>query len=112
MATPTHAYRTPPSARIQLLSRLTDDEDDDAEADLGVDGAEASEDDDCDDDALPQSRRFRPVFLDRAQWAQRAPRLAHDRAAAERRTKELVGRWGHPVELLLGRGSATEVPAT
>jgi hypothetical protein len=112
MATPTHAYRTPPSARIQLLSRLTDDEDDDAEADLGVDGAEASEDDDCDDDALPQSRRFRPVFLDRAQWAQRAPRLAHDRAAAERRTRELVGRWGHPVELLLGRTLGAEVPTT
>lgn len=95
MATPTHAYRTPPSARIQLLSRLTDDEDDVEETE------EASEvDDDCDDDALPPSRRFRPVFLDRAQWAQRAPRLAHDRAAAERRTRELVGRWGHPVELL------------
>ena len=57
-------------------------------------------DEDCDDDALPPSRRFRPVFLDRVQWAQRAPRLAHDRAAAERRTRELVGRWGHPVELL------------
>jgi len=28
LATPTHAYRTPPSARIQLVSRLTDDEDD------------------------------------------------------------------------------------
>jgi hypothetical protein len=100
MATPTHAYRTPPSARIQLLSHLTDDEDDD-EDDVGVDGhnAEASEDDDG-DDALPQSRRFRPVFLDRVQWAQRAPRLVHDRTAAERRTRELVGRWGHPLELL------------
>ncbi len=98
MATPTHAYRTPPSARIQLLSHLTDDEDDD----VGVDGhnAEASEDDGDGDDALPQSRRFRPVFLDRVQWAQRAPRLVHDRATAERRTRELVGRWGHPLELL------------
>jgi hypothetical protein len=98
-ATPTHAYRTPPSARIQLLSRLTDDDDDDAEeeADVDVDDAEEASED---DDALPPSRRFRPVFLDRVQWAQRAPRLAHDRAAAERRTKELVGRWGHPVELL------------
>jgi hypothetical protein len=106
MATPTHAYRTPPSARIQLLSRLTDDEDD---ADVD-DAEEASEEDDGgDDDALPPSRRFRPVFLDRVQWAQRAPRLAHDRAAAERRTRELVGRWGDPVELL--RRAATEVPA-
>ena len=98
MATPTHAYRTPPSARIQLLSHLTDDEDDD----VGVDGhnAEASENDGDGDEALPQSRRFRPVFLDRVQWAQRAPRLVHDRATAERRTRELVGRWGHPLELL------------
>ena len=97
-ATPTHAYRTPPSARIQLLSRLTDDEDDaEEEADVDVDDAEEASED---DDALPPSRRFRPVFLDRVQWAQRAPRLAHDRAAAERRTKELVGRWGHPIELL------------
>jgi hypothetical protein len=81
-ATPTHAYRTPPSARIQLLSRLTDDDDDDAEeeADVDVDDAEEASED---DDALPPSRRFRPVFLDRVQWAQRAPRLAHDRAAAE-----------------------------
>jgi len=100
MATPTHAYRTPPSTRIQLLSRLTDDEDD----------AEAGGEDDCDDDALPPSRHFRPVFLDRVQWEQRAPRLAHDRAAAERRTRELVGRWGHPVELL--RRSSAEVPAS
>jgi hypothetical protein len=110
MATPTHAYRTPPSARIQLLSRLTDDEDN-AE-DAGVDDAEgASEGDDgCDDDALPLSRRFRPVFLDRVQWAQRAPRLAHDRAAAERWTRELVGRWGHPIKSL--RRASVEVPAS
>lgn len=115
MATPTHAYRTPPAARIQLLSRLTDDDDNDVEeeADLGVgvDGAEASEEDDCDDDALPLSRRFRPVFLDRAQWAQRAPRLAHDRATAESRTRESMGRWGHPIELLRG-ASAGEVPSS
>lgn len=63
--------------------------------------AEASEDqEDAEDDTLPPSRRFRPVFLDRAQWAQRAPRLARDRAAAERRTRELVGRWGYPFDLL------------
>lgn len=100
LATPTYAYRTPPSAQIQLLSRLTDDEDDEEDA-------EASDEEDCDDDALPPSRRFRPVFLDRVQWAQRAPRLAHDRAAAERRTKELVGRWGYPFELL--RRASAEV---
>lgn len=109
MATPTHAYRTPPSARIQLLSRLTDDEDNDAE-EAEADDAEASEDG-CDDDALPPSRRFRPVFLDRIQWAQRAPRLAHERAAAERRTRELVASWGHPIELFQ-RSSGASVPAT
>ena len=103
MTTPKHAYRTPPSARIQLLSRLTDDEDD-------AEDAEVSEEDDGEDDALPPSRRFRPVFLDRVQWAQRAPRLAHDRAAAERRTRELVGRWGDPVELL--RHASVKVPAS
>ena len=44
---------------------------------------EVDEDEDEDeDDALPLSRRFRPVFLDRVQWAQRAPRLARERAAA------------------------------
>ena len=105
MATPTHAYRTPPSARIQLLSRLTDDED---EADVDEEAGE--EVNDCDDDALPPSRRFRPVFLDRVQWAQRAQRLTHDRAAAERRTRELVGRWGHPIELL--RHASAEFPAS
>jgi hypothetical protein len=96
-----------------LLSRLTDDEDDAEEAaDVDVDDAEeASEDDDGGDgDALPPSRRFRPVFLDRVQWTQRAPRLAHDRAAAERRIRELVGHWGHPVELL--RRASAEVPAS
>lgn len=103
LATPTHAYRTPPSAKIQLISRLTDDEDDGADA-------ESSEEEDGDEDTLPPSRRFRPVFLDRAQWAQRAPRLVHDRAAAERRTRELVGRWGHPFELL--RRASAEVPAS
>lgn len=109
MATPTHAYRTPPSSRIQLLSRLTDDEDnaDEAEADVG-DAETREEDDGDDDDTLPPSSRFRPVFLDRLQWAQRAPRLAHDRAAAERRTRELVGRWGYPFELL--RHASAEVP--
>ena len=58
------------------------------------------EDDDEVDDALPLSRRFRPVFLDRAQWAQRAPRLARERAAAENRTRELVERWGHPFQAI------------
>ncbi|KAH9999648.1 hypothetical protein BJV74DRAFT_165381 [Russula compacta] len=92
-STPTHAYRTPPSARIQMLS-LSDDEDDAVEADAAAgDDAEA----DGEDDTLPPSRRFRPVFLDRAQWVQRAPRLARDRAAAERQTREWVERWGHPL---------------
>jgi hypothetical protein len=103
-ALPTHAYRTPPSARIQMLSLSEDEGNDDAgeapPAAMAVavagEDAEASEDDDC----LPPSRRFRPVFLDRAQWAQRAPRLARDRAAADKRMGELVGRWGHPLELL------------
>ena len=40
------------------------------------------------------------LFLDRVQWAQRAPRLARERAAAEKRTRELVERWGHPLEAL------------
>jgi hypothetical protein len=52
------------------------------------------------DDALSPSRRFRPVFLDRAQWVQRAPSLARDRAMAERRVKELIARWGHSFEHL------------
>jgi hypothetical protein len=101
-ATPTHAYRTPPSARIQMRSLLSGDEEDE-----GVDGVEAEEEEDNDveggnddDDALPLSRRFRPVFLDRAQWAQRAPRVARDRAVAERRTKELIERWGYPFAFL------------
>ena len=64
-----------------------------------------------DDDALPLSRRFRPVFLDRAQWAQRAPRLVHDRAAAERRTRELVGRWGYPFEMLRRASTLAKAPA-
>ncbi len=110
MATPMHAYRTPPSARIQLLSRLTDDdEEDQEEEEEAVDDAGTSEGDGGEDDALPPSRRFRPVFLDRMQWVQRAPRLAHDRAAAERRTRDLVRRWGHPFELL--QRASAEVPA-
>jgi len=65
------------------------------------DDAEASEgEEDDDDDTLPPSLRIRPVFEDRVQWAQRAPRVAQDRAAAESRTRELVGRWGYPFELL------------
>ncbi|KAI9447254.1 hypothetical protein F5148DRAFT_1292335 [Russula earlei] len=101
-STPTHAYRTPPSARTQTLSLLSDEEDVDEQAASAGDDAEASED----DDTRPPSRRFRPVFLDRAQWVQRAPSLARDRAAAERWTQELVKRWGHPFELL-GRVTAS-----
>jgi len=76
-----------------------EDEDEDSETTPGT-----ARDDDAEvndgDDALPPSRRFRPVFLDRAQWVQRAPRLARDRAAAERRMKELIAQWGHPFEHL------------
>jgi len=108
-ATPTHAYRTPPSARIRPLSLLSGDGDDDGDdVDVDLDEAEeavkegdnAEAEAGSEDGALPPSRRFRPVFLDRAQWAQRAPRLARDRAAAERQVKELVERWGHPFGLL------------
>ena len=56
--------------------------------------------DEDEDDALLLSRRFRPVFLDRVQWAQRAPRLAREHAAAEKRTGEFVARWDHPLEAL------------
>ncbi|KAI0251002.1 hypothetical protein BJV78DRAFT_1282898 [Lactifluus subvellereus] len=93
--TPTHAYRTPPSARIQALSFLSDDEEEETEEAAAVDDEEAGK-----DDALPLSRRFRPVFPDRAQWAQRAPRLARDRAVAEERMRNLVERWGYPFEAL------------
>jgi hypothetical protein len=97
---PTHAYRTPPSARIQALSFLSDDDDDDEAKKAAM--AVADE-----DNTLPLSCRFRPVFLDRAQWAQRAPRLARDRAAAEKRTKILVERWGYPFEALQQAIAAT-----
>jgi hypothetical protein len=100
-APPTHAYRTPPSARMQALAIFSDDDGDgdgEVEDDMAV--VDAHEEVDEVDDALPLSRRFRPVFLDRVQWAQRAPRLVRDRAAAEKRTRELVGRWGHPFEAL------------
>ncbi|KAI0290911.1 hypothetical protein BC826DRAFT_1024960 [Russula brevipes] len=103
--TPRRAAAAAASRVLPMLS-LSEDEgnDDAAEAPLPAmaaaavagEDAEASEDDDC----LPPSRRFRPVFLDRAQWAQRAPRLARDRAAAEKRMGELVERRGHPLELL------------
>ena len=95
-----------------MLFALSADEEEEADgvAEEGEDAealpatAPAEEVDDADvgngEDALPLSRRFRPVFLDRAQWAQRAPRLARDRAAAERRTRELIARWGPPFELL------------
>ena len=108
-ATPTHAYRTPPSARIQMLSRISDDDDEEEAAAVG-DDAEASEgEDDDDDDTLPPSLRFRPVFLDRVQWARRSSRLARDRVAAEWQIKELVGRWGYPFELL--QRASARVPA-
>ncbi|KAH9065202.1 hypothetical protein EDB87DRAFT_1574400 [Lactarius vividus] len=97
-ATPTHAYRTPPSARMQALAIFSDDEDGEAEEEMAVVDAHAEVDQV--DDALPLSRRFRPVFLDRVQWAQRAPRLARERAAAEKRTRELMQHWGHPLEAL------------
>jgi hypothetical protein len=91
---------------------MSDEEEDEEAATLMDDAedAEASDDhEDAEDDTLPPSRRFRPVFLDRAQWAQRAPRLARDRAAAERRTRELVGRWGYPFELV--RRASARAPA-
>ena len=87
---------------LSLLSGGEEDEDvdeEEAEAEAAAAAAEEGGDDD-DGGALPLSRRFRPVFLDRAQWAQRAPRLARDRAAAERRMKELIERWGHPLAFL------------
>ncbi|KAI9443437.1 hypothetical protein H4582DRAFT_1924658 [Lactarius indigo] len=97
-ATPMHAYRTPPSARMQALAIFSDEEDGEVEDEMAVVDAlaEAGQA----DDALPLSRRFRPVFLDRAQWAQRAPRLARERAAAEKRTRELMKHWGHPLGAL------------
>ena len=100
-AAPTHAYRTPPTARIQALALFSDEEDAEGEVedDMAVMDAQDEVDED-EDDALPLSRRFRPVFLDRVQWVQRAPRLARERAAAEKRTRELVERWGHPLEAL------------
>jgi hypothetical protein len=94
---PTHAYRTPPSARIQALSFLSDEEE---EADVEETVAAVAEGEAGEEEALPLSRRFRPVFLDRAQWAQRAPRLARDRAVAEKRMRDLVERWGYPFEAL------------
>ncbi len=98
-ATPTsHAYRTPPSARMRPLAVFSDDDGEVEEDEMAR--AEADAEVGEEDDALPVSRRFRPVFLDRVQWARRAPRMAHDRAAAERRTRELVERWGHPFEAL------------
>ena len=81
-----------------MLSVLSGDEEDEEAEVAEEDDAEEGDGGD-EDDALPSSRRFRPVFLDRAQWAQRAPRLARDRAAGERRTKELIERWGHPFAL-------------
>ena len=89
-----------------MLSVLSGDEEDEGVVDEAAADEEAAEDDaeeeggDGDGDTLPLSRRFRPVFLDRAQWALRAPRLARDRAAAERRMKELIERWGHPFAFL------------
>jgi len=62
--------------------------------------SEADEEEENEEDLLPLSRRFCPVFLDRVQWAHRAPRLARDRADAEKRTKILVERWGYPFEAL------------
>jgi hypothetical protein len=89
-----------------MLSVLSADEEevDDVAAGAEEEDSAVAGDEDADvsdhDDALPLSHRFRPVFLDRAQWVQRAPRLARDRAAAERRARELIARWGHPFELL------------
>jgi len=83
-----------------MLSLLSGDEEDEGVGEAVVAAAEEEGGDDDDDDALPLSRRFRPVFLDRTQWAQRAPRVARDRAVAERRTKELIERWGHPFAFL------------
>jgi hypothetical protein len=85
---------------LSLLSGDEEDEDVDEEAEAAEEEGGDDDDDDDDGGALPLSRRFRPVFLDRAQWAQRAPRLARDRAAAERRMKELIERWGHPFTFL------------
>lgn len=98
-APPTHAYRTPPSARMQALAIFSDDDDGGGvEDEMDVVDAHAEVDEVA--DALPLSRRFRPVFLDRAQWAQRAPRLARERAAAEKRTRELLECWGQPFEAI------------
>jgi hypothetical protein len=99
-APPTHAYRTPPSVRMQALAIFSDDEDGEGEVEDDMAVVDEHAEVDEVDDSLPLSRRFRPVFLDRVQWAQRAPRLARDRAAAEKRTRELVERWGHPLEAL------------
>ena len=84
---------------MQALAIFSDDDDDGgAEDEMAVVDAHAELGEV--DDALPLSRRFRPVFLDRAQWAQRAPRLARERAIAEKRTRELLEHWGQPFEAL------------
>ncbi|KAI0059608.1 hypothetical protein BV25DRAFT_1828870 [Artomyces pyxidatus] len=81
------AYRTPDTRR-RASSQAEDVEDEDEEA-------------------LPVVRRFRPVLLDRMQWAQRAPRLERQRAVAEKSKRALVERWGHPFEWLRSEVAAT-----
>ena len=52
------------------------------------------------DDALPLSCRFRLEFLDRVQWAQRAPRLARERVNVWLPRSGLGNWWSYPLEAL------------
>lgn len=45
----------------------------------------------------PQSRRFRPVFLDRKQWAWRDPRIAREWRAMVEHKRSMVDLYGHPL---------------
>lgn len=63
-----------------------------------ADAREPQESESDSDGALPPPRRYRPAFLDRAQWATRDPRAEREWTAARRAAKRAEATWGHPFE--------------
>ncbi|KAI0311354.1 hypothetical protein OF83DRAFT_1087762 [Amylostereum chailletii] len=100
------AYRSAPEVPVvDPLAVLSDDGDNAGEDGAVEAGVSAQEDEEAEDgqeedeeEMLPLARRFRPVLIDRAQWAARAPTLTKQWSLAEKEKQMMLKTWAHPFE--------------
>lgn len=91
--------KKPPAALLQRSSPSSLDFDG-PEPDLAEDDGDLENGQEPEDEVLPPVRRFRPILLERAQWTERAPKLAAEWARANHDLKSWVAKHGRPFESL------------